>query len=437
MADTHLQLAKALIRENQETDALAHFEQAAQLDPRLAEAQSAWGAALIDVGRTPEAIAHLQESLRLQPDHVVAFAHLSELVNENCYRYSEAELAEITRLLGDAATTPVDRSALHFALAYVQEKQGQYDDAFAHFRTGHDLKRQASEASGVVFESAEHTKVVDDLIAGFTPEFFQRVAGFGNLSDKPVLIVGMPRSGTTLVDQVLSAHPDVAAAGELMELGNIVADLPHLLNRPRSLELLSHLDRATVQTLARRYLRRLEQFGGALPPLSTPPRQEEARVTDKMPQNFFYLGFVAALFPNARIIHCRRDAMDTCVSCYTHHFTDFARSLEGLGFYYRQYERLMAHWSAVLPLRMFEVRYEDLVASQEGVTRTLIDFCGLEWHDACLKYYDHRRAVHTASRMQVRQPIYTSSLGRWRRYAAHLEPLLEALGQRETRRQGE
>jgi hypothetical protein len=153
-------------------------------------------------------------------------------------------------------------------------------------------------------------------------------------------------------------------------------------------------------------------------------------VTDKLPENYFHLGLIATLFPNARIIHCRRNPLDNCLSCYMHNFSQlrFSSSLESLGLYYREYERLMAHWQQVLPISMFEVQYEDLIARQEVVSHELIAYCGLPWNDSCLAFHKSPRTVHTASRMQVRQPIYHSSVDRWRKYAKHLAPLLVALG---------
>jgi hypothetical protein len=235
--------------------------------------------------------------------------------------------------------------------------------------------------------------------------------------ETPIFIVGMPRSGTTLVDQILAAHPQVAAAGELTYIEDLMSDLPRMVGLERSLEVLSALDAATVQAAGQRYWARLQHWG-----------RGAARVTDKMPQNFFYLGLISALFPKARVIHCRRNPLDTCLSCYMHNFTDFATSLESLGFYYRQYARLMEHWRRVLPMRMHEVQYEELVAQPESASRELIAFCGLEWSATCLAFHERGGAVHTASRLQVRRPIYTSAVERWRRYEKHLQPLQDALG---------
>jgi tetratricopeptide (TPR) repeat protein len=415
-----LQLANTLIRQNQSAEALACFGRASWLDPMSAELQAHWGAALIDLGQTEEALAHFRAALRQDPAHVFSYANMSELVKECHYRFSDHEIAQMKQLVAEPRTSLTDRAALHFALAFALEKDKRFDDAFAHYWQGNEDKHYHYLQQGGAFDINEHRKLVDDLIASFTHEYFERVRSFGNPSDKPIFIVGVPRSGTTLVDQILAAHPRVSAAGELVYIENIVAELPRVMNQPRSLELLNCLDRNVVKCLADRYLERLARFSAA------------PRITDKMPQNFFYLGFIATLFPNARVIHCRRDPMDTCVSCYTHNFTDFSTSLDFLGVYYRQYERLMNHWRQVMPLSMLDVQYEDLVTEPEKLSRELLAFCGLEWNDACLAFHSHRRAVHTASRMQVRRPTYTSAIGRWRRYESHVGPLIRALEELQT-----
>jgi tetratricopeptide (TPR) repeat protein len=412
----HISLAGTLFRQDKIDLALETFQQAKALAPASAEVHAAWATLCMGLGQADDAVAHLHEALRLQPDHAGAYGFLSELVKENCYRFSAAEIDNIRRLLTTPRMPAEDRIVLQFALAHALDKLGDYDLAFAHYRQGNELRHQLSARTGQALRAGEHQQTVADFIAGFTPEFFQLARDFGHPSEVPVFIVGMPRSGTTLVNQIISAHPAAATAGELAEMEHLVADLPQLLNQPRTIGLLFRLDRLTVQAIAERYLKVLRQFGGTA-----------QRITDKMPQNYFYLGFIAAMFPRAHIIHCRRDPLDTCISCYTHNFADFSTSLEGLGFYYRQYEKLMAHWREALPIPMYEVQYEELVVRPEPIIRALIDFCGLPWHEACLAFHENRRAVHTVSRMQVRQPVYTGSVGRWQRYAAHLEPLRAAL----------
>jgi hypothetical protein len=230
----------------------------------------------------------------------------------------------------------------------------------------------------------------------------------------------MMRSGTTLAEQILASHPRVYGAGELPLLGRLIESLPRRLGTGDGYpEAVRRLDRATTRALAAEHQQRLKGLGGAA-----------ERVVDKMPANFLALGLIATLFPRARIIHCRRDPIDTCLSCYFHDFgpsIPYTLDLRHLGLYYRAYERLMAHWAAVLPVPVFELRYEELTADQEAVSRRLVAFCGLEWDERCLRFHETRRVVRTASQLQVRQPLYRGSVGRWKRYEAFLQPLRDAL----------
>jgi len=230
----------------------------------------------------------------------------------------------------------------------------------------------------------------------------------------------MPRSGTTLVERILASHPAVHGGGESGAIEHAADRLQHTLGAADPYpECIAGLDSETAAALATAYF---GQFGGL---------GAATHVTDKMPDNFRWLGLIALLFPNARIIHCRRHPLDTCLSCYFQLFKDghaYAYDLAALGAYYRVYDGLMAHWRDVLPFDILDLDYEELVADQEGVSRDLVDFCGLDWDDRCLRYYDRDGEIRTASYWQARQPVYSHSVGRWRHYEAPIEPLKEALG---------
>jgi hypothetical protein len=244
---------------------------------------------------------------------------------------------------------------------------------------------------------------------------------FGVNSEVPIFVVGVPRSGTSLAEQILASHPHVGGAGELHDISQIVIRLADRLGGPELYpESLGRLEPAPTRAMAEEYLHQLRHRCGEAP-----------RVVDKMPLNYQHLGVIAALFPRARVVHCIRDPVDTCLSCYFQDFTHpmpFGPDLAHLGHHYRQYQRLMVHFTRVLPLPLFELRYEELIANQEAVSRRLIEFCGLDWDDRCLRFHDTARAVNTSNALQVRKPLYRNSVGRWKRYAAHLGPLLEALG---------
>jgi len=259
------------------------------------------------------------------------------------------------------------------------------------------------------------------VIATFGAEFFARTDRAGSQSELPVFIVGMPRSGTTLVEQILASHPMVHGAGELDYMRRIMQTLPERLGVQRPIpECAANIDTALAERIAEEHLQHLREHSASA-----------LRITDKTPSNFLRLGLIALLFPKARIIHCQRDPLDTCLSCYFLRFGQgqaFAYDLDDLGRYYRDCARLMEHWRRVLPSPLLEVPYEALVADQEGWSRRLIAFLGLDWDDRCLAFYRSERQVKTASVWQVRQPVYASSIGRWRRYAKHLGPLFAALG---------
>jgi hypothetical protein len=265
------------------------------------------------------------------------------------------------------------------------------------------------------YDSTLFTAAVDRLIEVFTPELFAKLPRADvRGGERPLFIVGMPRSGTTLTEQILASHSQVVGGGELsvlLGLGMQIPDYPHGVR---------DLGAKALCGLAVKYLEKLDTVSAASP-----------RVTDKLPFNFLHIGLIALLFPKAAVIHCRRDPVDNALSCFFTGFADqiqFANDLTTIGNYYLDYARLMRHWHAVLPGRIFDLQYEEVVADTERVVRALVAHCGLEWEDACLAFHRTERGVRTPSRWQVRQPMYGSSVARWKRYEKHLEPLLEVFG---------
>jgi tetratricopeptide (TPR) repeat protein len=412
-------LGTALMELQRLPEAVACFEECLRRNPEHADALTNLGAARLEQGRLDEALAHSREALRLNPDAPMACASLLGLAAQGHQPLSDAELERARALLASGRLAPQGAVALHFALGGLLDRQGAYDEAFDHYRQANELQLDVWRTRGRAFDPDARRALVEGIRAAFTAAFFERVRSFGPDGELPVFIVGMPRSGTTLVEQILSSHPGVFGAGELRDVSKIAARLQEALAPAGYPACVERLDRDTARALAEEHLRRLDELGGSA-----------ARVIDKMPENYLHLGLIAALFPRARVVHCRRDPVDVCLSCYFQNFQDvpYSSRLEDLGLCHRLYERLMAHWRDVLPLPVYEVRYEDLVANQEAISRELVAFCGLDWDDRCLAFHENRRAVRTASRLQVRRPIYSSSVRRWKHYEAHLQPLLAALG---------
>jgi tetratricopeptide (TPR) repeat protein len=400
-------------------EAIVCFERALQFRPNMAEAHGNWAATLVDTGDIDLALAHYQEALRLRPAYPQAYYGLGELAVQGHYQFTDSQRQQMQALVADEAFPPRDRISLHFINAALYDRDGNYTRAFQHYHAGNDLRQRYFEQRGQAFDVERHRRQVNELIATFTPDYFRQAAVYGVASELPVFIVGMPRSGSSLVEQILASHPEVHGAGELRDIIELTAALPNDPAHPAGLSTRgARITPEWSRTLATRYLQRLAQLGG-----------NAKRVADKLPENYLQLGIIHTLFPNARVIHCRRNALDVCWSCYTQNFhgLSFTTRLEYLGDYYRQYEKIMAHWRTVLPRPMFEVEYEELVHNQEAVSRKLIAFCGLDWDDRCLAFHTTRRVVRTASKLQVRQPLYSHAVGRWRDYEPFLQPLIDAL----------
>jgi len=350
------------------------------------------------LGRMTDSDAHARKALEIAPNLVGAY---HAIANAKRFAPGDPDLAEMERL-NASLTLPSLRAPLAFALGKAYEDIGEDDKAFAAYKEGNDIRRRL-----LVFNTQGARENVAMTKSLYTRELIEQLAGVGDPSEVPVFIVGMPRSGTTLTEQIIASHPDVHGAGELPTLGVVAKPVRELTP-----EALAEAGRAYVERVR------------ALAP-------EAKRITDKMPGNYAQLGFIALALPNARIIHCRRDPVDTCFSCYKQNFArgqHWSYDLTELGERYRLYRELIAHWEAVLPGRILHVDYEETIADTEGVARRLIDFVGLPWDDRCLDFHRAERPVMTASKTQVRQPIYKSSVRRWHRFASHLAPLIAALG---------
>ncbi len=419
-ADYHGNLAAARQAAGHVGEAIRHYREAIRLNPGAVNNLLFLSDALMEQGNLDEALALSREALRLKPDSALAFCTLGELAGQGRYTLSDADVQRMQALLARGQLSEQDASLLFFTLAAYWERAGQYDQAFDCYRQANDLKREVYLKSNKAFDPDRHRALIDSLMAVFTPAFLERVRAFGVDSEIPVFVVGLVRSGTSLVEQILASHPQVHGAGERKEIDQMALALSgQLAVHDAFPACMERLDAGTARVQAYSYLQRLAREAGAA-----------NRVIDKMPHNYLHLGLITVLFPRARIIHCRRDPMDVCASAYFQNFKwmTHACRLEDIAFYHRHYQRLMEHWRRVLPMPIREVVYEELVADPEPMSRQLVAYCGLKWDERCLNFHRTERAVQTASKLQVRQPIYKRAVGRWKPFEAHLRPLREALG---------
>lgn len=351
-------------------------------------------------GRRDDAVELCIRALTL--DRFCAAAHYY-LASARYELGDPSRLEEIKYALKAPKITGSARALLYFAGADRLDAAGDYGEAFSWYRRGNEVRRQMLAAQGVGYDPASHDKVVDRTMASFDRAAFTGESS-GSQSRLPVFIVGMPRSGTSLVEQILSSHADMAGAGELALVGEEAARLSNVADYPEH-----RPDAAALRQFADRYVGNLERIGPG-----------KRHVTDKKPTNFLHLGLIALAFPNAQIIHCRRDRHDIELSCYFQNFVGpgqaFSYNMENLAHFHDAYLRIMAHWAEVLPLRMTEIHYEALVADQETEIRRLLTFMELDWDPACLDFHRNSRPVITASHTQVRSPIHAGSVGRWRNY---------------------
>jgi tetratricopeptide (TPR) repeat protein len=400
-------------------EAVECCRRALALKPDFAEAKNSLANIRKQQGYLDEAVTLYEQALELKPDYAEAHYDLAQFKK---FRPGDAELAVLEALAANPERLHPSRlHYIHFALGKAYEDLGQRDRAFEHWLQANALFRRQLQ-----YDSAAEQRSFEQIRQVFDASLLARLGGSGDPSPTPIFIVGMPRSGSTLVEQILASHPAVHGAGELPILGSLAANVTDTQGRPIPYPLY-------VPALVPDQLRQLGQaYLAALPPLPA----GKTRITDKMPANFWYVGLIRLMLPQAKIIHTLRDPVDTCLSCFSRLFTNgqkFSYDLAELGRHWRRYNDLMDHWRGVLPEgAMLDVRYEDVVDNLETQARRLIDFCGLPWDAGCLDFHKNLRPITSASDMQVRQPIYRSSVERWRPYEKHLGPLLAELGDRRT-----
>ncbi len=411
-AKLHDGVGMTLRRLQRDQESLASFDRALTLAPDDPEIIAHKAAGLLSLGRLDEARHLIERAIALDPGNAEFYATLSGMKR---FTADDPAIPTMEALLQDMQAQPSEqRMSLLFALAKIYDDIGAPERAFPCLVEANAIRRRQFD-----YDESAAVASLDVLAEVFTPQLMREKAGQGDLSERPIFILGMPRSGTTLVEQILSSHPDVFGAGEQKAFGEAIASLVRP-GQPGYPMMVPTMTADRWQALGAAYLSRMAKM---VP--------DQRRFTDKLPGNFYYIGLIHLALPNARIVHVQRNPIDTCLSMFSIRFNEpmeYTYDLGELGRYYRAYGRLMDHWRRVLPEgAMLDVQYEDVVDDIESQARRMLDFCGLPWDDACLAFHENKRPVLTSSVYQVRQPLYRSSLGRWKAYADQLGPLLEAL----------
>ncbi len=397
---------RALIEEERFAEAEEALTKAIDTDPRCTEAHVILGRMLFQGGRFEEAKGHLLTALEIDPHLPDAFCLLA--TGKRITAEDRPLVGKMLALTHSGKLSAPERKPILYMLGKALEDLGEYEQAMQQYEAANRIAAMQMARSGRKFDRVKRRQLVDSTIEVFTSAYLEQCKSLGVTSEKPIFIVGMPRSGTTLLEQIISSHPRVGAVGELGNWGEL-SEAFQGMQIPSG---------NALEGVASSFLTKLEQAS---------PGKE--KVTEKTPQNYLILGQIHAAFPNARILHIRRNPVDTCLSIYFTAFMygpEYAHDCSDLVFVYRQYERLMHHWRMLLPdNRFMEVRYEDLVADPEPFVRETVKFLGLEWDDACLHHERNAHAISTPSVWQARQPVFNTSVERWRRFEPWLGPLNE------------
>ena len=410
--DGHIWLGAGSASAGRHQEALASFNKALEIAPDHVGAMCGIGNACRTIGDQDGAIAAFRNAIKANPLHAEAYWSLA---NMKTFRFENSEVDNMLALLDDQRITPEGQVQLNNSLGLEYDGRKEYDRAFEFIDRGNILRRGQE-----FYDRVENEEKIDLSIEAFSQQFLDEKAGYGNPDAAPIFIVGLPRSGSTLLEQILSSHSLVDGTHELSDLGKIIRTNPQLtgprLRYPTAIE---NMNTDGFSRLGSEYIARSRQYRG-----------DGVFFTDKNPNNFIHVGLLHLILPNAKIINARRHPLDSCFGSYKQLFAQgqpFTYDLIEVGEYYLNYQRLMDHWHQVLPGKVLDVHYEDVVADLDGQVRRILEYCELDWEESCLKFHETSRSVKTASSEQVRQPIYASAVNSWRHYESHLGALIEVL----------
>ena len=406
-ATVHFNLGLCLQAAEKAAEAAPYFQKAIDIKPDYLEVYLNLGAVYAYLGMLEEAAATYRKAIAVKADYVEAHAYLALTIKHTEY---DDDIKKMESLYINPGTDSENKIILAFSLGKSFEDFYQYEKAFHYYSSGNKLKR-----ASYTYSIDTDKKFMNTIKETFTGSLFNKHVRSNSTDIQPIFILGMPRSGTTLIEQILASHPNVHGAGELDYIKDTFS------KRFKDYEDLRQLNDNHLAEAGNEYLDMLKKHS-----------IDALYITDKMPHNFMFIGLIKLILPQAKIIHCYRDPMDTCLSIYKNNFYNahyYSNDLKELGQYYNLYRDLMDHWHRSLPGFIFDISYEDMVNDQEVNTRALLDYCGLEWNDACLEFFNSDRVVTTTSFDQVRKPIYRSSMQAWKHYEDQLQPLKKALNQ--------
>ncbi len=410
----HVSLGSALVETSQHQGAIPCFQRALELSPGMAQVWSQLGQAFDEVGDLDQAFNCFRKALTLNPDQVSPYINLAAFHRS---RVTDDDIQEMQRLIDQVSLEKRQRSALYFARSHYFDTKKDFEQAAFEAERGNSLTKAWFESEGKSYSPQDHRQFVETSMQVFDGPTIRRLGAGGLQTELPIFVIGMPRSGTTLTEQILSANPRIAGAGEPRFATVSFEALPQFMNRAgKPLECVHEATADHVRKSTEKYLEQLRRTD-----------IEATHIVDKMPENAWYLGWIAAMFPRARIIHCRRDVRDVALSCWLTNFKDltWTNDFRHIAGRIHDYQRLMEHWRKTLSTPMLEIDYEQLVGDLESTSKKMFEWIGVEWTADCLHFHEAKRSVRTASLAQVRQPVYSHSVARWKNYERYLRSLFE------------